>query len=162
MTLLDDLKIFKDYCTRNLFSGRNFSPEKSLQKNLSIFLSRKSVLRPALLTLQKRLEFNMYHGGCSVSLSLNLILNINLSLSVAPDARGDPCSNTCCGRGNCSIGSYSSNGSYSNGGCSSNHGMLCARAAAPGSLRRSAPSRTVFVFCCAVRQGKRVRGGCWH
>jgi len=30
-----------------MFSGSNFSPEKSLQKNLSIFLSRKSVLRPA-------------------------------------------------------------------------------------------------------------------
>jgi len=36
-TLLDDLKFFKDYCPRNLFSGSNFSPEKSLQKNLSIF-----------------------------------------------------------------------------------------------------------------------------
>jgi len=36
-TLLDDFKIFKDYCPRNLFSGSNFSPEKSLQKNLSIF-----------------------------------------------------------------------------------------------------------------------------
>jgi len=35
--LLDDLKIFKDYCPRNLFSASNFSPEKSLQKNLSIF-----------------------------------------------------------------------------------------------------------------------------
>ena len=52
-------------------------------------------------------------GGCSVSLSLNLNLNINLSLSVAPDASGGPCSNTCCGRSDCSIGSYSSNGSYS-------------------------------------------------
>jgi len=49
-TLLDDLKIFKDFCPRTshvMFSGSNFSPEKSLQKNLSIFLSRKSVLRPA-------------------------------------------------------------------------------------------------------------------
>ena len=105
----------------------------------------------------------MYHhsttrsnvGGCSVSLSLNLDLNINLSLSVVPDLRGGPCSNTCCGRGECSIGrnvSCSSNGSYSssrNGGCSSNGGVLCARAAAPGSLRRSAPSRTVFVLLCA-------------
>jgi len=27
----------KDYCPRNLFSGSNSSPEKSLQKNLSIF-----------------------------------------------------------------------------------------------------------------------------
>jgi len=36
-TLLDDLKFFKDYCPRNLFSGSNFSPEKSLQKNHSIF-----------------------------------------------------------------------------------------------------------------------------
>jgi len=36
-TLLDDFKIFNDYCPRNLFSGSNFSPEKSLQKNLSIF-----------------------------------------------------------------------------------------------------------------------------
>jgi len=36
-TLLDDLKFFKDYCPRNLFSGSNFSPEISLQKNLSIF-----------------------------------------------------------------------------------------------------------------------------
>jgi len=34
---MDDLKVFKDYCPRNLFSGSNFSPEKSLQKNLSIF-----------------------------------------------------------------------------------------------------------------------------
>ena len=32
----------------HVFSGSNFSPEKSLQKNRSIFLSRKSVLRPAL------------------------------------------------------------------------------------------------------------------
>jgi len=31
------LKIFKDYYPRNLFSGSNFFPEKSLQKNLSIF-----------------------------------------------------------------------------------------------------------------------------
>jgi len=36
-TLLDDLNFFKDCCPRNLFSGSNFSPEKSLQKNLSIF-----------------------------------------------------------------------------------------------------------------------------
>jgi len=36
-TLLDDLKFFKDYSPRNLFSGSNFSPGKSLQKNLSIF-----------------------------------------------------------------------------------------------------------------------------
>ena len=36
----DDLKIFKDYCPRNLFSGSNFSPEKSLQKNLSRKISR--------------------------------------------------------------------------------------------------------------------------
>ena len=36
-TLLDDLNFFKDYCPRNLFSGRNSSPEKSLQKNRSIF-----------------------------------------------------------------------------------------------------------------------------
>jgi len=36
-TLLDDLNFFKDYCPRNLFSGSNFPPEKSLQKNRSIF-----------------------------------------------------------------------------------------------------------------------------
>jgi len=36
-TLLDDLKSSKHYCPRNLFSGSNSSPEKSLQKNLSIF-----------------------------------------------------------------------------------------------------------------------------
>jgi len=36
-TLLDDLKSSKDYCPRDLFSGSNFSPEKSLQKNRSIF-----------------------------------------------------------------------------------------------------------------------------
>jgi len=40
-TLLDDLKFFKDYCPRSLFSGSNFSPEKSLQKNLSIFFVSK-------------------------------------------------------------------------------------------------------------------------
>ena len=93
--------------------------------------------------------------GCSVSLSLNLNLNINLLLSVAPDASGGSCSHTCCGRSDCSIGSYSRNWSYSsnasygssNGGCSSNDGMLCARAAAPGSLRRSAPSHTALAFC---------------
>jgi len=108
--------------------------------------------------------------GCSVSLSPNLNLNINLLLLVAPDASGGPCSYTCCGRSDCSIGSYSRNGNYSsngsygssNGGGSSNDGMMRARAAAPGSLRRSAPSHTALVFCCAVRQGKCVRGGCWH
>jgi len=42
------------------------------------------------------------------------------------------------------------------GGCGSDGGVLCACAAAPGSLRRSAPSHTVFVL---LRQGKRVRGG---
>jgi len=36
-TLLDDLKSSKDYCPRNLSSDSNSSPEKSLQKNLSIF-----------------------------------------------------------------------------------------------------------------------------
>ena len=36
-TLLDDLKSSKNYCPRNLFSGSNSSPEKSLQKNRSIF-----------------------------------------------------------------------------------------------------------------------------
>ena len=36
-TFLDDLKSSKDYCPRNLFSGSNSSPEKSLQKNRSIF-----------------------------------------------------------------------------------------------------------------------------
>jgi len=36
-TLLDDLKSSKDYCPRNLFSGSKSSPEKSLQKNHSIF-----------------------------------------------------------------------------------------------------------------------------
>jgi len=35
--LLDDLKSSKNYCPRKLFSGSNFSPEKSLQKNRSIF-----------------------------------------------------------------------------------------------------------------------------
>jgi len=52
-TLLDDLNFFKDYCPRNLFSGSNFSPEKSLQKNLSIFgLENQSWDRRE--TLQKR------------------------------------------------------------------------------------------------------------
>jgi len=36
-TLLDDLKSSKNYCPRKLFSGSNSSPEKSLQKNRSIF-----------------------------------------------------------------------------------------------------------------------------
>jgi len=48
--------------------------------------------------------------------------------------------------------SHSSNGSYSssrNGFCSSNGSVLCARAAVPGSLRRSVPSRTAFVLLCA-------------
>jgi len=108
----------------------------------------------------KTADFNMYRTkqvseGCSVSLSLNLNLNINHLLSVVTDSCGGPCSNTCCGRGDCSIGrnvSCSSNGSYSssrNGGCNSNGGVLCARAADPGSLQRSAPLRTVFVLLCA-------------
>ena len=36
-TLLDYLKSSKNYCPRKLFSGSNSSPEKSLQKNRSIF-----------------------------------------------------------------------------------------------------------------------------
>jgi len=39
-TLLDDLKSSKNYCPRKLFSGSNSSPEKSLQKNRSIFVSK--------------------------------------------------------------------------------------------------------------------------
>ena len=46
-SLLDDLKSSKN-CPRNLFSGSNFSPEKSSPEKSSRFLSRKSVLRPAL------------------------------------------------------------------------------------------------------------------
>jgi len=122
-----------------------------------------STLGIFFLKLTKRLEFNMYRtsnvgDGCSVSLSINLNLNVNLSLSVVPDSSGGPCSNTCWGRGDCSIGrnvSCSSNGSYSssrNGDCSSNGGMLCVRATAPGSLRWSVP-RAPCLF-------KRVRGGC--
>jgi len=36
-TLLDDSKSSKNYYPRKLFSGSNSSPEKSLQKNRSIF-----------------------------------------------------------------------------------------------------------------------------
>jgi len=114
----------------------------------------------------------MYHstmrsnvGCCSVSLSLNLNLNINLSLSVAPGASGGPCSNTCCGRSDCGIGSYSSNGSYSssrNGGCSSNDSVLCVRAAAPGPLRQCAPSRTAFVLLCARASASAAGAGTDH
>ena len=103
--------------------------------------------------------------GCSVSLSLNLNLNINLSLSVAPDARGCPCSHTCCGRGDCGIGSYSSNGRYSssrNGGCGSNDSVLCVRAAAPGPLRQCAPSRTAFVLLCARASASAAGAGTDH
>ena len=65
-----------------------------------------------------------------VWLSLNLNLNVNLLLSVAPDTSGGPSSNTCCGRGDCSIGSYSSNGSYSNNGSySSRTGAVAAMTA---------------------------------
>ena len=39
-TLLDDLKSSKNYCPRMLFSGSNSSPEKSLQKNRSFFVSK--------------------------------------------------------------------------------------------------------------------------
>ena len=97
-------------------------------------------------------EINMYHSTMrsnveEAAASRSLNLNINLSLSVAPDARGCPCSNTCCGRGDCGIGSYSSNRSYSssrNGGCSSNDSVLCVRAA--GDL------------LVARRVGRRVEG----
>jgi len=47
-SLLDDLKSSKHYCPGNLFSGSNSSPEKSSPEKSSRFLSRKSVLRPAL------------------------------------------------------------------------------------------------------------------
>jgi len=36
-TLLDDLKFFQGLLPEKPVLGRNFSPEKSLQKNLSIF-----------------------------------------------------------------------------------------------------------------------------
>jgi len=47
--LLDDLKSSKHYCPRNLFSGSNSFPEKSSPEKSSRFLSRKLVLRPALI-----------------------------------------------------------------------------------------------------------------
>ena len=39
-SLLDYLKSSENYCPRKLFSGSNSSPEKSLQKNRSIFCSK--------------------------------------------------------------------------------------------------------------------------
>ena len=41
---LDDLKSSDIFCPRKLFLGKNSSPEKSLQKNRSIFVSK---IRPA-------------------------------------------------------------------------------------------------------------------
>jgi len=46
-TLLDYLKSSKHYCPRTVFSGSNFSPEKSSPEKSSRFLSQKLVLRPA-------------------------------------------------------------------------------------------------------------------
>jgi len=75
-TLLDDLKSSKDYCPRNLFSGSNSSPEKSLQKIRSIFgLENQSCDRrkPIFGNLPQSLQVNPPNPAvCHGTLSLPL------------------------------------------------------------------------------------------